>query len=98
MNHWTLCGLSACTLMIASCAAAPPISMAAPPRLILPEAAVAPCALAILPQDPSWSDLEAAYLRRGAQIAACDAARRMAVDTLTAERAMQDRLRGRRGS
>ena len=40
----------------------------------------------------------AAPLGSFAAIAACDAARRMAVDTLTAERAMQDRLRGRRGS
>jgi hypothetical protein len=66
----------------------------APPRLALPEAAAAPCALAVLPDAPSWADLETAYLRRGAQIVACDAARRLAVETLTAERAMQDRLRG----
>lgn len=80
--------------MIASCAGAPPISTVAPPRLVLPEVAAAPCALAILPDAPTWSDLEAAYMRRGAQIVACDAARRLAVETLAAERAMQDGLRG----
>ncbi|MFC5388421.1 hypothetical protein ACFPH9_03320 [Brevundimonas bullata] len=40
---------------------------------------------------PSLADLEAAYLLRGAQILACDNARRLAVDALDAERAMQDR-------
>jgi len=33
-------------------------------------------------------------MRRGAQIVACDAARRLVVETLAAERAMQDGLRG----
>ena len=88
---WTLCGLSACMLMIANCAGSPPISTVAPPRLVLSEAAGRPCALAILPEAPSLADLEAAYLLRGAQIVACDGARRLAVETLMAERAMQDR-------
>ncbi|MGH7019029.1 MAG: hypothetical protein ACREEY_04070 [Brevundimonas sp.] len=51
---------------------------------------------------PSLADLEAAYLTRGAQIVACDGARRLAVEALAAERAMQDRWmetrkQGRRG-
>lgn len=98
---WTLCGLIACALMTASCAGSPPISTVAPPRLALPEAATRPCALATLPETPSQADLEAAYLTRGAQIVACDAARRLAVETLTAERGMQDRWfarAGRRGT
>lgn len=81
---------SVCAAMIASCAGSPPISRVAPPRLTLPEAARRPCALAILPADPTTADLEAAYLERGAQIAACDGARRLAVETLDAERAMLD--------
>ncbi|NWE54076.1 hypothetical protein HX774_16865 [Brevundimonas sp. P7753] len=44
-----------------------------------------------MPEAPSLADLEAAYLLRGAQILACDSARRLAVDALDAERAMQDR-------
>ena len=91
MNFWTLCGLIACALMTANCAGSPPISAVAPPRLSLPEAARLPCALATLPEAPSLADLEAAYLQRGAQIAACDSARRLAVETLMAERAMQAR-------
>jgi len=47
-----------------------------------------------LPEAPGLADLEAAYLTRGAQIVACDGARRLAVETLTAERAMQDRWAG----
>lgn len=99
---WTLCGLIACGLMTANCAGSPPISTVAPPRLVLSEAATRPCALATLPETPSLADLEVAYLLRGAQIVACDGARRLAVEALTAERLMQDRWmgaqkRGRRG-
>ena len=101
-TFWTLCGLIACGLMTANCAGSPPISTVAPPRLVLAEAATRPCALAVLPEAPSLADLEAAYLARGAQIVACDSARRLAVEALSAERAMQDRWmeaqkRGRRG-
>ncbi len=88
---WTLRGLTASGLMTASCAGSPPISTVAPPRLVLPEVATRPCALATVPEAPSLADLEAAYLLRGAQIVACDGARRLAVEALTAERAMQDR-------
>lgn len=90
----TLCGLIACGLMTANCAGSPPISTVAPPRLVLPEAATRPCALATVPEAPSLADLEAAYLARGAQIVACDGARQLAVEILTAERAMQDRWAG----
>ena len=90
-NPWTLCGLTACVLMTANCAGSRPISTVAPPRLVLPEAATRACALATLPEAPSLADLEAAYLTRGAQLVACDGARRLSVETLTAERAMQDR-------
>lgn len=76
--------------MIASCAGSPPISTVAPPRLTLPEAATRPCGLATLSAEPTVGDLEAGYVMRGAQLVACDGARRLAVETLVAERAMQD--------
>ena len=79
-----------CAAMTASCAASPPISTAAPPRLTLPEAATRPCALATLPAEPTIADLEAAYAIRGAQVVACDGARRLAVETLLAERKAAD--------
>lgn len=42
--------------------------------------------MAILPDAPTWADLEAAYLSRGRQLIECDLARRLAVETLLAER------------
>ena len=79
--------------MTASCAGSPPISTVAPPRLTLPPAAIRRCALATLPPEPTMADLEIGYAARGAQIAACDAARQLAVDTLLAERLLQDGAR-----
>ena len=83
---WTSAALSVCAAMTASCAASPPISTVAPVRLVLPEAAMRACALAVLPPEPTLGDLEAVYVERGAQIVACDGARRLAVETLEAER------------
>lgn len=85
-NPSMLIALAACMTLTAACANSPPISRAAPPRLLLPVEATRPCALATLPAEPTLGDLEAAYAMRGAQIAACDAARRLAVETLSAER------------
>ena len=91
----TLSVLVACMSLTAACAASPPISTAAPPRLTLPMEAVRPCALATLPTEPTLGDLETAYAARGQQIAACEAARRLAVETLMAERkAIDDWLAG----
>ncbi|MBC1182519.1 hypothetical protein HF680_07630 [Brevundimonas sp. WCHBH090558] len=56
----------------------------------MPEAAIRPCTLATLPAEPTAGDLDAAYVLCGAQIVACDGARRLAIETLLAERAMQD--------
>ncbi|MBX9709225.1 MAG: hypothetical protein K2X61_14980 [Caulobacteraceae bacterium] len=44
-----------------------------------------------MPEAPTLGDLEIGYMTRGAQIAACDAARRLAVETLQAERGLIDR-------
>lgn len=86
----------ACALMIASCAASPPVSSVAPPRLTLPETAIRPCELHRLPEAPTLGDLEAGYMVRGRQIADCDTARRLAVETLTAERAAGEAARASR--
>lgn len=90
IRPWTLIALGVCASMTANCAASRPSSPVAPPRLILAEAATRPCELAVLPERPTAADLEAAYVRRGAQVAACDAARRLAVETLKAERDLID--------
>ena len=78
--------LIVCATMTASCAGSAPISSAAPPRLTLPQMAIQPCELHRLPAAPTVGDLEVGYMTRGRQIADCDAARRLAVDTLLAER------------
>lgn len=81
-----------CALMTASCAVSPPAS-ASPPRLEPPTAARAPCRLDLLPPNPTMADLEGGYMARGAALVACDAARRLAVQTLDAEHAAEDRWR-----
>lgn len=87
---WKTAAPIVCAVMTANCAGSPRIWTVAPPRLALPEAASRPCVLAVLPPDPTVADMEAAYMLRGAQIVACDGARRLAVETLKAERAMQE--------
>lgn len=91
-HRWIRLAPIAFSTMIASCAAFPPPS-AAPPRLILPQAAIRPCVLDRLPESPTHGDLEAAYASRGAALVACEAARELAVGTLLAEREMQERWR-----
>lgn len=90
LNRCLLTALIVCTSMIASCAGTPQAWKVAPPRLILPETASRPCALHRLPERPTLGDLEAGYMVRGRQIADCDAARQIAVDTLFAERSAGD--------
>ncbi|WP_056617770.1 hypothetical protein [Brevundimonas sp. Root1423] len=91
--RWTPLAPLAFASMIAGCANSLPPS-APPPRLILPKAAVTPCLLDRLPETATQHDLEASYAARGAALALCDAARALAVETLQAERALQDRWRG----
>lgn len=83
---WRPTALIACATMTASCAGSLPTSPVAPPRLTLPALASRPCDVYRLPADPTLSDLETGYMTRGRQIADCDLARQMAVDTLVAER------------
>lgn len=92
---WMPIASLALPIMIASCAASPPRSVP-PPRLNLPRAVTEPCVLERLPDRPTLADLEAAYMARGLRLAECDAARALAVETLLAERALQDRWRDER--
>lgn len=89
---WKTIAVLGCATMTTNCAASPRPSVP-PPRLNLLHDAMHPCRLAVLPEQPTRADLDAAYAMRGAQLVACDAARQLAVDTLMAERAMQDRWR-----
>lgn len=86
---WMLIAPLVCALMTASCAGSPR-TFVAPPRLALPQAVLTPCRLDQLPAAPTLADLETSYMARGQALAECDAARREAVETLTAERALLD--------
>lgn len=89
---WSGIVLLVCATMTASCAGSPPTSVT-PPRLTLPRAAMTPCRLDRLPEAPTLADLETSYMARGLALAECEAARRLAVETLQAERTVQDRWR-----
>ena len=77
--------LIVCAAMTASCASwrPAPASLPQPP---LPETVTRPCAMAVLPDRPTWADLEAAYMLRGHQLAECDLARALAAEMATAAR------------
>ena len=92
MRPWILCAPIACALMTSSCAKPLRPSPAAP-QLEMPGEARRPCELHRLPAAPTQADLEIGYAPRGAQIAACDAARRLAVDTHDAEHGLEDEAR-----
>ncbi|NIJ26591.1 hypothetical protein [Brevundimonas terrae] len=51
------------------------------------------CALAMVEDSGDLAALEAAYMRRGQQILACDAARALAVETLKRERGLRENTR-----
>jgi hypothetical protein len=58
----------------------------------MPSEAARPCSLYLLPTKPTQADLEIGYATRGAQIVACDSARRLAVQTHEAEHALEGRV------
>ena len=88
MRPWTWTAPLACALLTVSCASRPPISV---PQIQMPVEASNPCELYRLPSVPTQADLEIGYTTRGAQILACDAARRLAVETHAAEHVLESR-------
>lgn len=91
MRLWTRIGLFACAPMIASCASSP--TLPAAPRIETPPEARRTCEIHLLSERPTLADLEIGYATRGAQIVACDAARRLAVQTHEAEHALEEQAR-----
>ena len=91
MRPWTLIALSACAPMISNCASLPP-SLSAAPQIEMPAEALRPCTLSRLPERPSQGELDIAYAQRGADLVACDAARRLAVQTHAAEHQLEAQL------
>jgi len=98
MRPWILTAWLSFAGLTAGCATRPPASPAALPQLTPPPAAEAPCEAYVLPPGASRADLDEGYVRRGAQIAACDAARRLALETLKAEHALEAEALRRSGS
>lgn len=95
MRHWIPPVSAACALLTSGCASQLP-TLPAAPRLDMPAEASRACELYLLPPDASQADLEIGFATRGAQIAACDAARRLAVQTHEAEHALEDVAQGKR--
>ena len=92
MRPWILLAPLACATLTVSCAS-PGLSSRVAVRIATPAEAARPCALYTLPSAPTQADLEIGYATRGAALVACDAARRLAVETHEAEHELQDRLR-----
>lgn len=91
-NPLLILTLTAFSGISAGCASRGP-AYVAPPRLALPAIATQPCKLDLLPEAPTQGDLRASYALRGEGLVICDAARDLAVQTLVAERDLQDRWR-----
>lgn len=75
--------------MTTACASVPPNWAVAEVELALPPEVERPCSLATLDGEGTLADLEVAYMKRGENLLACDAARQMAVQALKAERALR---------
>ncbi len=90
-----LIGLVGCVMLTASCASPRP-NLPAAPQIEMPVQARAPCDLYRLPDAATQADLEIGYATRGAEVAACDAARKLAVETHDAEHALEAEGQGER--
>lgn len=88
MSRWNPSAPIVLAVLTASCAASPRMLTAAP-QIVMPAEAKRPCSLHLLPEKPTVADLEIGYVTRGAQVVACDAARRLAVDTHEAEHMLE---------
>lgn len=75
-------GLIACVMLTGGCATQVPASA---PLLTLPDIARERCGVAVLPANPTQSDLDAAYAVRGSQVAVCEGKRALAVEAFDAQ-------------
>ena len=88
MRPLPLIVLVGCAMLTVSCAASRP-SLPAAPQIEMPAQARVACEFYRLPDAPTEADLEIGYATRAAQVVACDAARRLAVETHDAEHALE---------
>ena len=96
MRRWTLSALLACATLTTACASPRP-SLPVAPQIAMPAEAERPCSLYRLPPSPTAADLEIGYASRGAALAACDAARALAVQTHEAEHRLEAQLTPKSG-
>ena len=92
MRRLNVTVLCACGLLMSSCAALRQ-PLGAVPRVEMPAEADRSCSIYLLPPKPTQADLEIGYATRGAELVACDAARRLAVETHASEHALEDLAR-----
>lgn len=97
MRRLTLIALSACGMLMTGCAEWTP-ALSGAPQVEMPPEARRSCQLSRLPADPTQADLEALAQSRGADIVACDAARRLAVQTHDDEHALEARAMAERAA
>ena len=88
MSRWTIAACCVSAMLTVNCAGSPRSSVVATPSIDMPEIAVRPCRLDLLPPSPTISDLEISYVARGSDLVACDAARKLAVATFEAQRSL----------
>ena len=91
----TLGASSSFAILTAGCASSPILPAA--PRIEMPSEASRPCSLHRLADRPTLADLEVSYAQRGADLLACDAARRLAVETHAAEHRLEEAARSSKG-
>ena len=77
-----------CAGLTSACASSTRSLAVAGPQNDMPPAARQACELFVLPKDATEGDLDRGFVLRGAQIVACDSARRLAVETFDAQQAL----------
>ncbi len=90
---WAMLVISVLMSMTGGCVSRPASLGVVMPVLALPPEVERPCDLARLEGEANLAALEVAYMRRGQQLMACDAARALAVETLKRERGLRENTR-----
>ena len=88
MRPLMLTVVTVCAGLTSACASSTRSLAVAGPQIEMPPAARQACEIYILPADPTEGDLDHGFALRGAQIVACDSARRLAVETFEAQQAL----------
>lgn len=88
MRPLILIAVTVCAGLTSACASSPRSLAAVAGQIEMPPAARQACDLFTLPANATQGDLDRGFVVRGAQIVACDSARRLAVETFDAQQAL----------